>query len=91
MVIEGALPLQKRRNRGKRTERIPSTDGDTGTNMSMTMGSAMAEIKTRRADLAKAADATASRAAARRARQLGCYPVAAVPQPLAKKLRKTGN
>ena len=79
MVIEGALAIAEKEGTGKRTERIPVPDGNTGTNMSMTMGSAMAEMeKLAEPTLAKAADATASRAAARAA--LGRYPVAAVPR-----------
>ena len=79
MVIEGALAIAEKKEQANELNVFPVPDGDTGTNMSMTMGSAMAEMeKLAEPTLAKAADRF--RAAARRARQLGCYPVAAVPR-----------
>lgn len=63
MVIEGALAIAEKKEQANELNVFPVPDGDTGTNMSMTMGSAMAEMeKLAEPTLAKAADATASRA-----------------------------
>lgn len=75
MVIEGALAIAEKKEQANELNVFPVPDGDTGTNMSMTMGSAMAEMeKLAEPTLAKAADATASaRCAARAAtRVLSC-------------------
>lgn len=81
MVIEGALAIAEKKEQANELNVFPVPDGDTGTNMSMTMGSAMAEME----KLAEPEPCQGRRcdrlcAAARRARQLGCYPVAAVPR-----------
>ena len=61
MVIEGALAIAEKKEQANELNVFPVPDGDTGTNMSMTMGSAMAEMeKLAEPTLAKAADATAS-------------------------------
>ena len=60
-VISGANSILKNRKFVDDLNIFPVPDGDTGTNMSMTMGSAMAEMeKLAEPTLAKAADATAS-------------------------------
>ena len=43
MVIEGALAIAEKKEQANELNVFPVPDGDTGTNMSMTMGSAMAE------------------------------------------------
>lgn len=92
MVIEGALAIAEKKEQANELNVFPVPDGDTGTNMSMTMGSAMAEMeKLAEPTLAKAADCDRFRAAARRARQLGCYPVAAVPRHGEKAARDRGG
>ena len=61
MVIEGALAIAEKKEQANELNVFPVPDGDTGTNMSMTMGSAMAEMENlAEPTLAKAADATAS-------------------------------
>ena len=68
---------------------FPVPDGDTGTNMSMTMGSAMAEMeKLAEPTLAKAADATAS-ALLRGARGNSGVILSLLFRGMAKKLRET--
>lgn len=61
MVIEGALAIAEKKEQANELNVFPVPDGDTGTNMSMTMGAAMEEMKRlNEPTLAKAADATAS-------------------------------
>ena len=61
MVIEGALAIAEKKEQANELNVFPVPDGDTGTNMSLTMGSAMAEMQRLNAPtLAKAVDATAS-------------------------------
>lgn len=61
MVIEGALAIAEKKEQANELNVFPVPDGDTGTNMSLTMGSAMAEMqRLSEPTLAKAADATAS-------------------------------
>ena len=45
MVIEGALAIAEKKEQANELNVFPVPDGDTGTNMSMTMGSAMAEME----------------------------------------------
>ncbi|MDY3619283.1 DAK2 domain-containing protein [Agathobaculum sp.] len=61
MVIEGALAIAEKKVEANELNVFPVPDGDTGTNMSLTMASAKAEMeKLAEPTLAKAADATAS-------------------------------
>ena len=61
MVIEGALAIAEKKEQVNELNVFPVPDGDTGTNMSMTMSAAMAELeKLTEPTLAKAADTTAS-------------------------------
>ena len=45
MVIEGALAIAEKKEQANELNVFPVPDGDTGTNMSMKMGSAMAEME----------------------------------------------
>ena len=55
MVIEGALAIAENKERANELNVFPVPDGDTGTNMSMTMASAMTELdKLEEPTLAKA-------------------------------------
>lgn len=61
MVIEGALAIAEKKEQVNELNVFPVPDGDTGTNMSMTMAAAMTELeKLAEPTLAKAADTTAS-------------------------------
>ncbi|MGM9611942.1 MAG: DAK2 domain-containing protein [Butyricicoccus sp.] len=61
MVIEGALAIAEKKEQANELNVFPVPDGDTGTNMSLTMGSAMAEMhRLHEPTLAKAVDAAAS-------------------------------
>ena len=61
MVIEGALAIAEKKEQVNELNVFPVPDGDTGTNMSMTMASAMTEMeKLTEPTLAKAVDTTAS-------------------------------
>ena len=61
MVMEGALAIAEKKEQVNELNVFPVPDGDTGTNMSMTMSAAMAELeKLTEPTLAKAADTTAS-------------------------------
>ncbi len=61
MVIEGALAIAEKKEQANELNVFPVPDGDTGTNMSLTMGAAMAEMqRLHEPTLAKAVDATAS-------------------------------
>ncbi len=61
MVIEGALAIAEKKEQANELNVFPVPDGDTGTNMSMTMASAMTELeKLSEPTLAKAADTAAS-------------------------------
>lgn len=61
MVIEGALAIAEKKEQANELNVFPVPDGDTGTNMSLTMASAMAEMeKLAEPTLAKAVDAAAS-------------------------------
>ena len=81
MVIEGALAIAEKKEQANELNVFPVPDGDTGTNMSMTMGSAMAEME-------KLADATAS-ALLRGARGNSGVILSLLFRGMAKKLRET--
>ena len=81
MVIEGALAIAEKKEQANELNVFPVPDGDTGTNMSLTMGSAMAEMQRLNAPtLAKAVDATASSLLRGARGNSGCYSVPAVPR-----------
>lgn len=61
MIVEGALAIAEKKAQANELNVFPVPDGDTGTNMSMTMGNAMTEVqKLSEPTLAKAADTAAS-------------------------------
>ena len=61
MVVEGALAIAEKKEQANELNVFPVPDGDTGTNMSLTMASAMDEMgKLHEPTLAQAADKTAS-------------------------------
>lgn len=61
MVTEGALAIAEKKEQANELNVFPVPDGDTGTNMSLTMASAMTEMqRLHEPSLAKAADAAAS-------------------------------
>ena len=61
MVTEGALAIAEKQEQVNELNVFPVPDGDTGTNMSMTMAAAMTELeKLAEPTLAKAADTTAA-------------------------------
>ena len=90
MVIEGALAIAEKKEQANELNVFPVPDGDTGTNMSMTMSAAMAEMeKLAEPSLAKAADTTAS-ALLRGARGNSGVILSLLFRGMAKKLRETG-
>lgn len=61
MVIEGALAIEEKKNEANELNVFPVPDGDTGTNMSLTMAAAMNEVaKLSDPTLQKAAETAAS-------------------------------
>lgn len=61
MVAEGALAIAEQKERANELNVFPVPDGDTGTNMAMTMGAARAEVlRLAEPTLAKAAETAAS-------------------------------
>ena len=46
MVVEGALAIAEKKEQANELNVFPVPDGDTGTNMSLTMASAMEEMGT---------------------------------------------
>ena len=61
MVIEGALSIEEKKDEANELNVFPVPDGDTGTNMSLTMASAKNEVaKLHEPDLSAASAATAS-------------------------------
>ena len=89
MVVTGAALLEKNREAVDALNVFPVPDGDTGTNMSMTMASAMTEMeKLTEPTLAKAADTTAS-ALLRGARGNSGVILSLLFRGVAKKLRET--
>ena len=88
MVIEGALAIAEKKEQVNELNVFPVPDGDTGTNMSMTMSAAMAELeKLTEPTLAKAADTTAS-ALLRGARGNSGVILSLLFRGMAKKLRE---
>ena len=88
MVIEGALAIAEKKEQANELNVFPVPDGDTGTNMSLTMGSAMAEMhRLHEPTLAKAADTTAS-ALLRGARGNSGVILSLLFRGMAKKLRE---
>ncbi|MBP3312512.1 MAG: DAK2 domain-containing protein [Butyricicoccus sp.] len=88
MVIEGALAIAEKKEQANELNVFPVPDGDTGTNMSLTMGSAMAEMhRLHEPTLAKAVDATAS-ALLRGARGNSGVILSLLFRGIAKKLRE---
>lgn len=89
MVIEGALAIAEKKEQVNELNVFPVPDGDTGTNMSMTMASAMTEMeKLTEPTLAKAADTTAS-ALLRGARGNSGVILSLLFRGVAKRLRET--
>lgn len=89
MVIEGALAIAEKKEQVNELNVFPVPDGDTGTNMSMTMGSAMTEMeKLTEPTLAKAVDTTAS-ALLRGARGNSGVILSLLFRGVARKLRET--
>ena len=89
MVIEGALAIAEKKEQVNELNVFPVPDGDTGTNRSMTMDSAMTEMEKRtEPTLAKAADTTAS-ALLRGARGNSGVILSLLFRGVAKKLRET--
>ena len=88
MVMEGALAIAEKKEQANELNVFPVPDGDTGTNMSMTMQAAREEMQ-RLAEptLAKAADATAS-ALLRGARGNSGVILSLLFRGMAKKLRE---
>jgi len=61
MLVEGALAIAEKKEQANELNVFPVPDGDTGTNMSLTMASAMEEMgRLHEPTLAQAADKTAS-------------------------------
>lgn len=89
MVVEGALAIAEKKEQVNELNVFPVPDGDTGTNMSMTMASAMTELdKLAEPTLAKAADTTAS-ALLRGARGNSGVILSLLFRGVAKKLRES--
>ena len=89
MVIEGALAIAEKKEHANKLNVFPVPDGDTGTNMSMTMGAAMTEVqKLHEPTLAKAVDTTAS-ALLRGARGNSGVILSLLFRGIAKRLRDT--
>ncbi len=91
MVIEGTLAIDAKKERVNELNVFPVPDGDTGTNMSLTMASAMSEMeKLSSPSLAKAADAAAS-ALLRGARGNSGVILSLLFRGMAKKLRESSE
>ena len=88
MVVEGALAIAEKKEQANELNVFPVPDGDTGTNMSLTMASAMDEMgKLHEPTLAQAADKTAS-ALLRGARGNSGVILSLLFRGMAKKLRE---
>lgn len=88
MVIEGALAIRDKKEQANELNVFPVPDGDTGTNMSLTMAAAMDEMaKLDAPPLSKAVDTTAS-ALLRGARGNSGVILSLLFRGLAKKLRE---
>lgn len=91
MVIEGALAIAEKKEQANELNVFPVPDGDTGTNMSLTMSSAMDEMnKLHEPTLAQAADKTAS-GLLRGARGNSGVILSLLFRGMAKKLRETNE
>ncbi|MDO4269788.1 MAG: DAK2 domain-containing protein [Eubacteriales bacterium] len=91
MVVEGALAIAEKKEQVNELNVFPVPDGDTGTNMSLTMASAMNELgKLSEPALAKAVD-TAASALLRGARGNSGVILSLLFRGLAKKLRETAE
>lgn len=88
MVVEGALAIAEKKEQANELNVFPVPDGDTGTNMSLTMASAMEEMgRLHEPTLAQAADKTAS-ALLRGARGNSGVILSLLFRGMAKKLRE---
>lgn len=88
MVVEGALAIAEKKEQANELNVFPVPDGDTGTNMSLTMASAMDEMgRLHEPTLAQAADKTAS-ALLRGARGNSGVILSLLFRGMAKKLRE---
>ncbi len=88
MIVEGALAIDDKKEQANELNVFPVPDGDTGTNMSMTMSSAMdAVLALREPTLAQAVDTTAS-ALLRGARGNSGVILSLLFRGMAKKLRE---
>ncbi len=88
MVVEGALAIAEKKEQANELNVFPVPDGDTGTNMSLTMASAMEERgRLHEPTLAQAADKTAS-ALLRGARGNSGVILSLLFRGMAKKLRE---
>ncbi len=88
MLVEGALAIAEKKEQANELNVFPVPDGDTGTNMSLTMASAMEEMgRLHEPTLAQAADKTAS-ALLRGARGNSGVILSLLFRGMAKKLRE---
>ena len=82
MVISASTAVDLNKQKINELNVFPVPDGDTGTNMGMTLGSAAADLKKNESPtLTKAADIAAS-AMLRGARQFRCYSLPSLPRLL---------
>ena len=80
-ILSGANNIANQRTRVDELNVFPVPDGDTGTNMSMTIGAARAELEAM-PDSCTVAEASKTAASARRPRQLRRYHEPFVPRLL---------
>ena len=81
MVIHAAAAINAQKQHINDLNVFPVPDGDTGTNMSLTISAAAAELKKKQcATVGEAAQTAASRPAAGRPGQLRRHPLPAVPR-----------
>lgn len=91
MVIEGALAIAEKKEQANELNVFPVPDGDTGTNMALTMASAMEEMRRlSEPTLAKAVEATAS-ALLRGARGNSGVILSLLFRGISKRLRETAQ
>ena len=81
-ILSGANNIANQRTRVDELNVFPVPDGDTGTNMSMTIGAARAELEARQLHRGRGQQDRCLRHAARRTRQLRRYHEPAVPRLL---------
>ena len=84
MAVSAAAQLEKNREAVDALNVFPVPDGDTGTNMSLTMMSASREISSKEYVNAGEAAAALAKGALRGARQQRRHPVPAVPRLLSR-------